>query len=308
MRRMKNIGIIGIGLIGSSLARDFLASGDTSLHIYDASPEHMDTARELNLGHHYHHSAADLAELCDIIFICVPVRRIAQVVADIAPHLRYGTILSDVGSVKAPVFKAVQDINLPDGVHFVPGHPAAGLEYYGPTAGKTGLFHGKTYALTPDDHTDRAAVSTIRSLIETNTGARVLELDAQTHDRIFAYTSHMPHILAFAAMNATSRAGAAAGENVLPYAGTTYRDWTRVARSDAVMWRDIFLTNTDAIRASLDLYLDEIQHLMDMIAHRDEAGITAYINISGQLRADMDQKYGGPGPSQPTPLPDTDKN
>jgi cyclohexadieny/prephenate dehydrogenase len=296
-------GIIGIGLIGASLAHDLMAAGGHEVHVHDSNADHLAIARDLNIGHVWHDDLPGMAAACDLVFVCVPVRAIGMVVWAAAKHMKPGAILTDVGSVKGPVIEAARGAGLPSHISFVPGHPAAGLEYSGPASGIPGLFAGKAWVLTPDARTDAAAVQTVHDLIACVTGARMLTLDAATHDRIFAYTSHMAHVLAFAAMNATPQVSRNAGENILPYAGTSYRDLTRVANADAIMWRDIFLTNAKAIDESLDLYLAEIKKLRAMIDAKDEAGLMAYIASSTALRADMDKTVGGPGPSVPTPPP-----
>jgi len=296
------IGIIGIGLIGASLAHDFCAAQTGEIHIFDKNPDHLRVARELRIGTHWHEDVAELGRACDVVFLCVPVRRMAEAAAEVLPHMRTGSILTDVGSVKEFVVDAITPI-VPDGIHFVPGHPAAGLEYSGPAAGIPGLFANKTYVLCPDEQTDPDAVKTIAYLISGNTGANILKLNAKTHDRVFGYTSHMPHILTFAAMTCAPAVSDHVGTNVLPFAGTTYRDFTRVANANAIMWRDIFLTNKQSILDNLDVYLAEVEKLRDMVTRSDAEGMFDYITRSGQLRGDMDQKFGSPGPSLPTPPP-----
>ena len=277
------IGIIGIGLIGSSLARAFRDRGAGEIYISDRSKPYLEQAERLNLGGRYFRDAQELASHCDIIFVCVPVESIVATVRDICPHLKQGTVVTDVGSVKSPVTNEVRAF-LPSGISFVPGHPiTADSEQSGPAAGRADLFEDKTYVLIGRPEKDDATAK-VTALVE-KTGARVAYLDADKHDLILAFTSHLPHICAFAAMASTEKASERARTNVLDYAGGSFRDLTRVAASGAEMWKDIFLSNRQYVIEAYRLMREEMDHLVGLIEKDSADEIEDYIGHARELRS-----------------------
>lgn len=273
------IGIIGIGQIGSSLARAFrshaaqLPAAPTLL-IYDNNREHLAIAKQIGLGDSYHDDITALAA-CDLIFLCVPVNSIGAIVAALAPHLKQGAILTDVGSTKLQVIKDVS-AHLPSHAHFVPGHPIAGAEHHGPMAGDADLFKGKTYILCDDAQMPSLATQTVHTFLEA-IGAKIVMMPADLHDQMLAFTSHMPHLCAFATTHTSNKISDALGLDVWNFAGGSLQDMTRVASSSVAMWRDVFLSNREPLIAMYKTFREEMDHLAMLIDGGDAAAIEAYL-------------------------------
>lgn len=242
------VGILGTGLIGGSLGLAMRAEGAAGRIIgYDADAEMLGLALEKGAVDEVAASAEELAAACEIIFVAVPVRAIAGVLEEIAPALRPGTILSDVGSVKEHVVKAAADI-LPRHSHFIAGHPLAGSEQSGVGFADPDLFRGAYYVLTPSEDCDAEAYSRLHSLL-TVVGARVIAMEPRQHDRAVSVISHLPHVMAMALMNlALERAEE---YPLLRLAAGGFRDMTRIAASDSALWLDILLENREAVGESL---------------------------------------------------------
>lgn len=262
------IGIIGIGLIGSSLVQALLrANKDLDILTCDTNIENLETARDMGLGNAFTPHSTDIARECDIIFICVPVRSMGQVVAEMAGALTPGTIITDVGSVKSTVIRDVEP-HIPQGCFFVPGHPVAGLEAAGPAKGFAELFENRSYVFTPCATTSPESLETVRELIHT-TGARTLDLDPETHDRILGFTSHLPHVIAFAAMLESHKMSDELGLDISIFNGGSYEDMTRVSTADLAMWRDIFLTNSDNIRFVVKNMMAQVDKFLAFMEDQD---------------------------------------
>ncbi len=260
-----NIGIIGIGCIGSSLARDIKTRGLGTLSIFDNNPDFLETSRLLNLGDNYVPSPADIAKTCDIIFICTPVKTIAPIILEqLLPHLCPHTILTDVGSVKENIVTAL-DGKLPKTIDFIGGHPiTSGTTGTGPESGRQGVFTNQPYILTPTPQTSVEALKTLENIV-LSLGAKPVQLSPDKHDSIFAFTSHLPHILAFSTVMSANRLHQNGGINPTDFAGGSYKDITRVASSDSRLWTDIFLSNKTHILKALDDFLIDVNALRMMI-------------------------------------------
>jgi len=215
-------------------------------------------------------TAAEAARGADLVVIALPVRVIPDAARDLAPHLAPGTVVTDVGSTKAVLTRRVEDL-LPPGVHFVGGHPIAGTEESGFAASFAGLYRGARCLLTPGASATPEAVASVRDLWE-SVGMRVEVMDAATHDRILAVISHLPHVVAYALVNAAARADASL-PGLLSYTGGGFRDFTRIAASHPAMWRDICLDNRDEVLRALDEFLAEAGRLRSLIAAGDGAGL-----------------------------------
>jgi cyclohexadieny/prephenate dehydrogenase len=276
-----NIGIIGIGLIGSSLARAFRLHKLGDILIHDFKREHLEEARRLELGTRYFDDAQKLAAEADIIFVCVPVGNIVDVVRGICPRLKKGTIITDVGSVKSSITRQIREF-LPRDSFFVPGHPISGSEFSGPAAGQADLFANRPYVLI-DGEGYKAATAKIAN-IAAKIGANVLYLDADCHDQILAFTSHLPHICAFAAMAGSEQASQLAQQDVMSYAGPSFRDLTRVAAASVDMWKDIFLYNRQHVLEVYKLFRQEMDRLVSFIERAETGEIERYIAHARELR------------------------
>lgn len=278
------IGIIGIGLIGSSLAQALKkVDQDRQIVICDQSVDHLEIARDMDLGTAYTTRLSDIGQKCDLIFLCIPVRSMGDVVKDLAPYLKPGAIITDVGSVKSYVIRTVEH-HIPADCHFIPGHPVAGLETSGPDKGYAELFENRSYVLTPSAKTDKIAIKTVRDVLSP-IGVHISELDPESHDKILGFTSHFPHIIAFSAMLESEKISQTLDIDVSEFNGGSYEDMTRVATADMAMWRDIFLTNSDNlenvlqdIKARMDFFIElaknkDVKELEDLVEKARELKI-----------------------------------
>lgn len=262
------LAIIGIGLIGSSIAhaaKDLNLAGRVVLYDRDAAVRTR--ARELDLGHEIAETAADAVREADHVVLCVPVGACGAVAAEIAASLKPGAILSDVGSVKGAVVDAVSP-HLPEGVHFVPAHPVAGTENSGPDAGFPSLFLNRWCILTPPDGAEETAVARTRQLWE-GMGAIVEVMTASHHDLVLAVTSHLPHLIAYNIVGTAEDLATVTQSEVIKFSAGGFRDFTRIAASDPTMWRDVFLHNKDAVLEMLGRFSEDLAVLTRAIRFGD---------------------------------------
>jgi len=264
MAPFERVALIGIGLIGSSLAR-VMRRDDLARHIATCARRETTRATALALGivDSASESPAEAARDADLVILCTPVGTYAEIAAAIQPVLKPGAIITDVGSVKQV---AIRDIGpfVPEGVHFVPGHPVAGTEHSGPEAGFPELFDGRWAILTPPPGTDPAAVARVRALWE-KAGSQVVEMEAAHHDMVLAITSHLPHLIAYTIVGTASDLEDSLKSEVIRYSAAGFRDFTRIAASDPVMWRDIFLNNREAVLEMLGRFSEDLTALQRAI-------------------------------------------
>ena len=258
------VAIIGIGLIGSSLARvlqrDRLAG---EIVVCTRRQETLDTARALKLGDRFTHDPAEAARGADLIVVATPMSAYAEIARQIAPELAPGAILTDVGSVKGA---AVRDLGavVPPGVHFIPGHPVAGTEHSGPAAGFAEMFRDRWCILTPVPGTDPAALDRLTRLWQ-SAGMKVTIMDAAHHDMVLAITSHLPHLIAYTIVGTATDLEETLKSEVIKFSAGGFRDFTRIAASDPVMWRDVFLSNREAVLEMLQRFTEDLTALQRAI-------------------------------------------
>lgn len=266
--RFEKLALIGVGLIGSSIALAARRAGNVG-HVAIATrrQETLETARDLALGDSYTLSAEEAVKGADLVIICAPVLAYEPIMRAIAPHLEPGTILSDVGSVKQHVIDVLEPL-LPAGVHLVPGHPLAGTEHSGPEAGFAELFEQRWCVLTPNAHKDQAAVQKLSAFWQA-LGSNVEIMDAQHHDLVLAITSHVPHLVAYNIVGTVADLEADTKSEVIKFSASGFRDFTRIAASDPVMWRDVFLTNRDAVLEMLGRFLEDLSVLQRAVRSGD---------------------------------------
>ena len=258
------IALIGIGLIGSSIARDVKALGlAREVVVSTRSAETLKRAEELELGTSYALSAADAVQGADLIIVSVPVGASEAVARQIAPHLKPGAIVTDVGSTKASVIAQMAP-HMPKTVHFIPGHPLAGTEKSGPDAGFTGLFQGRWCIFTPLPGTDAAALAKLKAFWEA-LGSKIDEMDPEHHDKVLAIVSHLPHIIAYNIVGTADDLETVTQSEVIKYSASGFRDFTRLAASDPTMWRDVCLHNKDAILEMLARFSEDLAYLQRAI-------------------------------------------
>lgn len=277
------VALIGLGLIASSMAwgikRGGLAGEVTG---YARSAETRETAREIGLCDQIFDSAAEAVKDADLVVLCVPVGVMGQVAAEIAPHLKAGATVSDVGSVKRQVIADVAP-HLPDSVHFVPAHPLAGTEHSGPTSGFAELFDNRWSLIVPPADADRVAVDKVISFWE-GLGSNVEEMDPDHHDLVLAVTSHTPHLIAYTMVGVADDLRRVSESEVIKYSASGFRDFTRIAASDPTMWRDVFLNNKDATLEILGRFTEELFALQRAIRRGDGDHLHDYFTRTRSIR------------------------
>jgi cyclohexadieny/prephenate dehydrogenase len=260
--------IIGVGLIGSSIARAVRKVGAArSIVLADASSDVIARARALKLGDSYFTNAREAVEDADLVIFCTPVGANAALAVEVAPALKPGAVVSDVGSVKAAVVAAIGP-HLPEGVHFVPAHPVAGTEQSGPEAGFASLFVNRWCILTPPEGMDSVATERVAALW-TAIGANVEVMTPEHHDLVLAITSHVPHLIAYNIVGTAADLEAVTRSEVIKFSAGGFRDFTRIAASDPTMWRDVFLNNKDAVLEMLGRFNEDLTALQRMIRRGD---------------------------------------
>ncbi|WP_026757186.1 prephenate/arogenate dehydrogenase family protein [Sediminimonas qiaohouensis] len=277
------VALIGLGLIASSMFWAIKRSGIAGeVTGYARTEATRDTARRIGLCDRVCDSAAEAVEGADLVVLCVPVGAMGAVAAEIAPVLRPGATLSDVGSVKRAVIDAVGP-HVPQGVHFIPAHPLAGTEHSGPESGFSGLFDNRWCLLVPDEGTDAGAVERLRAFWE-GLGANVDTMEADHHDLVLAVTSHAPHLIAYTMVGVADDLGRVTDSEVIKYSAAGFRDFTRIAASDPTMWRDVFLTNKDATLEILGRFTEELFALQRAIRTGDGAHLHDYFTRTREIR------------------------
>ncbi len=257
----KRLCLVGIGLIGSSLARLAKERGDIAETIVATarSAATLARVRELGIADEVEPDAARAVAGADCVIFCVPVGAYAKVMEQVAPHLAPGCVLTDVGSTKGSVVRDLGPL-LPPGVHLVPAHPMAGTEHSGPDAGFSTLFKGRYTIVTPLPETDADAVEKVKELWR-RAGSTVETLDPTTHDKVVAIVSHLPHLIAFTICGTADDLAEETREAVLKFAASGFRDFTRIAASDVDMWRDVFLNNREALLEMLARFTEDAHAL-----------------------------------------------
>ena len=258
------VALIGIGLIGSSLARALRRdSPGTSIVACARRSETLATVRRLDLADETTDDPATAAANADLVVIATPLSAYAEIGRRIAPALRPGAILTDVGSVKQAVIRDLQP-HLPPGVHFVPAHPVAGTEHSGPESGFAELFRGRWCILIALPETASEAVARVGRMWE-RVGMRVVTMSADHHDKVLAVTSHLPHLIAYTIVGTATDLEDSLKSEVIEFSASGFRDFTRIAASDPVMWRDIFLNNREAVLEILQRFNEDLTALQRAI-------------------------------------------
>ncbi len=261
------VSIIGLGLIGSSIARAVRAAMPTvQLAGYDADPETRETARALKLVDDLADTPGAAVIDAALVILCVPVGAMGSVAAQIAVDLPAEAIISDVGSSKASVLAALTAALPRHAV--IPAHPVAGTERSGPHAGFASLFHNRWCIITPPEGVDAAKVAQVEAFWRA-LGANVEVMDAVHHDLVLAVTSHLPHLIAYTIVGTASDLESVTRSEVIKYSAGGFRDFTRIAASDPVMWRDVFLSNKDAVLEMLQRFSEDLTALQRAIRWGD---------------------------------------
>jgi len=259
------IAIIGLGLIGSSIAhavrRAHLAK---EIAGHDASADVLERAGKIGFCDSLHADIGAAVKGASLVILCAPVGAYKGIAQGIKPHLAQGAILSDVGSVKGAVIRDVGPF-VPAGVHFIPAHPIAGTEFSGPEAGFASLFDGRWAILTPVPGSDGLAVDKLKTFWK-GLGSQVDVMDSGHHDLVLAITSHLPHLIAYNIVGTAHDLEKVTEGEVIKYSASGFRDFTRIAASDPTMWRDVFLNNREAVLEVLGRFNDDLKILQDAVA------------------------------------------
>lgn len=268
----EKVALIGIGLIGSSLARVIRRQGlATEIIVSTRSRDTLERARELGLGDGYFADAGDAVKGADLVIVSVPVGSSGAIAEQIAPHLKAGAVVTDAGSTKRSVIEQMQP-HLPAHVHFIPSHPIAGTEKSGPDAGFAELFEGRWWIVTPPEGTDETEIAKLTRFWEA-CGSKVDRMDAGHHDLVLAIVSHLPHLIAYNIVGTADDLETVTESEVIKYSASGFRDFTRLAASDPTMWRDVCLHNKDAILEMLARFSEDLAALQRMIRWGDGEGL-----------------------------------
>ncbi|QYX56277.1 prephenate/arogenate dehydrogenase family protein [Roseovarius sp. SCSIO 43702] len=279
----ERVALIGLGLIASSMFWAMKRAGVAGeVTGYARSAETRRTAREIGLCDRVCESAREACEGADLVVLCVPVGVMGAVTAEIAPVLKPGATLSDVGSVKRAVIEAVSP-HVPDGVHFIPTHPLAGTEQSGPTSGFAELFDNRWTIILPREDEDEAATRRLETFWQA-LGALTERMDADHHDLVLAVTSHTPHLIAYTMVGVADDLSRVTDSEVIKYSAAGFRDFTRIAASDPTMWRDVFLSNKDATLEILGRFTEELFALQRAIRKGDGDHLHAYFTRTRAIR------------------------
>jgi cyclohexadieny/prephenate dehydrogenase len=274
---------IGIGLIGASLARvlrrDHRAKSIVACTRTEAT---LAVARSLDLADDYTLDPAEAAQGADLVVVAAPHSAYPEIGRRIGPALMPGAILTDVGSVKGA---ALRDLgpHVPPGVHFIPGHPVAGTEHSGPAAGFAELFDGRWCILTPPPGADAGALARMRELWE-GAGMKVETMSAEHHDMVLAMTSHLPHLIAYTIVGTATDLEETLKSEVIKFSAGGFRDFTRIAASDPVMWRDVFLSNREAVLEMLQRFTEDLTALQRAIRWGEGAKLEALFTRTRAIR------------------------
>ena len=279
----QKVALIGLGLIASSMYWSIKRGGIAGeVSGYARSQATRQKAREIGLCDHICDTAQEAVKDADLVVLCVPVGAMGDLAKEIAPALKSGATISDVGSVKKDVIQTVGP-HVPEGVHFVPAHPIAGTEHSGPEAGFATLFDNRWCLIVPTPESDRSAVDRLCALWK-GIGANVDIMDADHHDLVLAVTSHAPHLIAYTMVGVADDLSRVTDSEVINYSAAGFRDFTRIAASDPTMWRDVFLTNKDATLEILGRFTEELFMLQRAIRQGDGQHLHDYFTRTRNIR------------------------
>ncbi|WP_315783088.1 MULTISPECIES: prephenate/arogenate dehydrogenase family protein [unclassified Bradyrhizobium] len=301
--RFERIALIGFGLIGGSIARAARLQGMAGEIVTTArSDKTRARVTELGIVDRVVASNAEAVKDADLVILCIPVGACGPVAEEIAPHLKPGAIVSDVGSVKGAIVRDMAP-HLPAHVHFVPAHPVAGTENSGPDSGFAELFINRWCILTPPDGVDADAIDRLRAFWAA-LGAKVEIMTPDHHDRVLAITSHLPHLIAYTIVGTADELAQVTESEVIKFSAGGFRDFTRIAASDPTMWRDIFLSNKDAVLDMLGTFTEDLSKLTRAIRRGDGDALFDHFTRTRAIRrgiVDIGQDSAAPDFGRPLP-------
>jgi cyclohexadieny/prephenate dehydrogenase len=283
VKQFNRLALIGFGLIGGSIARAARAQGLVGEIVTTAhSVQTRARVKELGLADAVVETNAEAVVGADLVILCIPVGACGAVAQEIAPHLAQGAIVSDVGSVKGAVVRDMTP-HLPPHAHFIPAHPVAGTEHSGPDSGFAELFINRWCILTPSENSDPDAVERLRAFWAA-LGARVEIMTAEHHDLVLAITSHLPHLIAYTIVGTADELAQVTSSEVIKFSAGGFRDFTRIAASDPTMWRDVFLSNKDAVLEMLGTFNEDLSRLTRAIRRGDGEALFEHFKRTRAIR------------------------
>lgn len=276
------LAVVGVGLIGGSFALALKQAGLVGEVVgIGRGRANLETACERGIIDTFTHSLAEGVAGADVVFLATPVQTLAQVTAELVPYMKPGAVLTDGGSVKGSVIAAIEPL-LPENIHFVPGHPVAGTEKSGSAAAFATLYRGRRCILTPTPRTDTRALALVKQLWQA-AGSEVVVMTPEKHDHVLAGISHLPHMVAYALVDAVANCGDE-DENILNYSAGGFRDFTRIASSDPTMWRDIALTNRSALLEVIEIFEKSLSQVKRDIADGNGEALFGFFLKAKQRR------------------------
>jgi cyclohexadieny/prephenate dehydrogenase len=283
----RHVAIIGVGLIGSSIARGAAERADAVVSLYDADADVRRRAAALNIGA-VKESAVEAVRNADLIVLAVPVGVMGAVAGEIASALKAGAVVTDVGSVKGAVVEQVAKL-VPPQAFFVPGHPIAGTEFSGPEAGFAALFENRWLILTPLDDLRPEYARAVAALeaFWRALGANVEHMRPERHDLVLAMTSHLPHLIAFSIVVTAEDLQNVKEAEIVRYSAGGFRDFTRIAASDPTMWRDVFLNNREAVLEVLGHFVEELTALQKAVRWGDSQKLFDTVTRARRVRKEV---------------------
>ena len=283
MDKFNKVTFIGFGLINSSLAHVFKSKSlAKETCAYSRRKETRNKIKNLNIVDNVDDDIKSSVKKSDLIILGVPVGAMKKIVTIIAPLLERGTIITDVGSVKKELVDSISLI-LPKHIHFIPGHPIAGTENSGPESGFSELFNGRWCILTPNQNTSTSALAKVKNMWKA-AGMQIAIMDAEYHDRVLAITSHIPHLVAFSIVGTVTELEDQLKTEVIKYSAGGFRDFTRIAASDPVMWRDVFLNNSEAVLEMLGRFIEDLTALQKSIRWQDGESLEKLFTKTREIR------------------------
>ena len=278
----KKISILGLGLIGTSILHAIKKKLDKEIitFAYDIESEHRNIVSEMGIATFVCDNISEAVKDADLVILAIPVGAMETVARSISPHLKSNTLITDTGSTKASVIKDVNTY-LPENVFFIPSHPIAGTEYSGPKAGFSSLFENRYWLLVSEIETEN---SDKLSNFFTKLGSKVEIVSIEYHDRILAITSHLPHLIAYTIVGTASDLETDLKNDVIKYSASGFRDFTRIASSNPIMWRDIFLNNSEAVLEMLQRFNEDLSDLQKAIRKKDGKKLESFFSRTRNIR------------------------
>ena len=283
MNKFNKVTFIGFGLINSSLAHVFKSKSlAKETCAYSRRKETRNKIKSLNIVDIVYDDITSSVKNSDLIILGVPVGAMKKIIIDITSSLKSGAIITDVGSVKKEIVDSISLV-LPNDIHFVPGHPIAGTENSGPESGFPELFKGKWCILTPNQNTSKNALAKVKNVWK-EAGMQIAIMDAEYHDRVLAITSHIPHLVAFSIVGTVTELEDQLKTEVIKYSAGGFRDFTRIAASDPIMWRDVFLNNSEAVLEMLGRFIEDLTALQKSIRWQDGESLEKLFSKTREIR------------------------